>query len=113
VINVKGFMENLQCHTFYPESIEFKLIIQDALLPSNNQEWILHFEGGRMEVKKRGRYQTEITLDVSDFSSLLLGVVSFKELYRLGKVRLSEAKYVNLLNQLFLTLEKPRCISAF
>ncbi|MCM3764359.1 enhanced intracellular survival protein Eis [Neobacillus niacini] len=113
VINTKGIFEDLQDHSFNAVSLTMKLSIEDTFLAQNSQELVLHFIEGKVEISDSADYEVEVSLDVSDFSSLLMGVVSFKELYQFGRAKLSNLASLNTVNRLFLTFDKPRCISAF
>ena len=54
-----------------------------------------------------------ISLDIADFSSLVLGVVGFKTLYAYGLVHISDTSEVDLVHRLFQTAARPRCVTAF
>lgn len=113
VINVKGIFEDLKDHNFNLVNAKLKLKIIDSLLPQNNLELILQAEDGWVKLVENGDYEVEVSLDVSDFSSLLMGAVTFKELYFFGKAKLSHHSEWVKMNQLFAVTEKPRCITAF
>lgn len=74
---------------------------------------ILHATESRVRVIENGDFAVEISLEVSDFSSMLMGVVTFKELYLFGKAKLTNTSYLNTINTLFSTTERPKCISGF
>lgn len=113
IINVKGIFEDLKDHNFNFVNAKLKLTINDSLLPQNNLELILHAKYGWAKIVENGDYDVEVSLDVSDFSSLLMGVVTFKELYFFGKAKLSHHNDWGKINQLFAATEKPRCMTAF
>jgi predicted acetyltransferase len=54
----------------------------------------------------------EIQLDISDFSSLVMGCIDFKSLVRFGLVEISDTNYVSVLNKLFLA-DRPMCTTGF
>ena len=113
IIDPKGIIEDLKAYNFNHITAKVKVNITDTMLTQNDGELILHSTEGRVQVLENGEYDVEISLDVSDFSSLLMGVVSFKELYLFGKAKLSNPNYLNTVNSLFFTTDKPRCISVF
>jgi len=113
IIDTRGIFKDLKDHNFNSITAKVKVEITDTMLPQNDGELILHFTEGWVRVLENGDYDVEISLDVSDFSSLLMGVVTFKELYQFGKAKLSNPTYLNTVNSLFFTTEKPKCISAF
>jgi predicted acetyltransferase len=113
IIDTKGIFEDLKERNFNHINAKVNVQLIDTMLSHNNGELILHSSDGRVRVVENGEYDVEISLDISDFSSLLMGVVTFKELYLFGKAKLSNPSYINTINTLFSTTEKPRCITAF
>jgi hypothetical protein len=89
-----------------------RLTIADTLLPENAGSTLLHFDAGRVSVAKRGKHDVEISLDIADFSSLLVGAVDLASLYRLGRAQVSDPAYVGLVGRI-LAVEKPICTSLF
>ncbi|MEH7334462.1 GNAT family N-acetyltransferase [Neobacillus drentensis] len=113
IINVHGIFEDLKNRNFNHVTAKVKLKIKDTLLPQNNVELILHAQNGWVKVASNGDHDVEISLDISDFSSMLMGVITFKELYILGRTEVSNSKYIQTMNRLFFSIEKPRCTSVF
>ncbi len=113
VIDTKGIFKTLANHNFGGQNCKLKLSIRDSFLKANDGSLIIHFEEGRPRLSESGEYAVEIGLDVSDFSSLLMGTVDFKNLYRYGLVRISEPSYIETLQRLFLVDQKPICFTAF
>jgi predicted acetyltransferase len=60
-----------------------------------------------------GNQDLKLTLNISDFSSLIMGAVGFKSLLRYGIAKISDNQYTDKVHQLFLTEEKPMCLVAF
>jgi predicted acetyltransferase len=58
-------------------------------------------------------YDVKIELDVADFSSMFMGAVTFAVLEQLGRVKISNAQYLDMVNRIFLTNQKPMCMTYF
>ena len=113
VVDVKGIFERLKDHNFGFQSCKLKLNIRDTFLHENDGSFIIYFDEGTAEVRENDQYEVEISLDISDFSSLLMGVIDFKSLYRYNLVDISSTEYINVINKIFLTDEKPMCVTPF
>lgn len=113
IIDTKSIFRILKNHNFGSQNCGLKLTISDSFLPENEGSYIIHFTDGKARLKKAADYEVEIQLDVSDFSSLLLGVVDFKSLYNYGAAEISRIKYIDTVNRIFLAEKKPVCTTQF
>ncbi len=113
VVDVKGIFETLKNHNFGNQNCKLKLNIRDTFLHENDGSYIIYIDDGTAEVKENDQYEVEVSLDISDFSSLLMGVIDFKSLYRYGQADISSTEYINVINKVFLTEEKPMCTTPF
>src|SRR5262249_18829846 len=105
VIDVPGVFAALRQHDFGGQTLRLGLTIRDGFYPENDGPVVVHFNSGRPLVAGDSDSEAQIGLDVADFSSLLLGCVSFKSLYRFGHVTLSDTSYLDTLNRMFLAEE--------
>lgn len=112
VINTKKVFETLGNHNFRSQICKLKLTVHDSLLEENNESTLIYFESGNAKLAE-GEYDVEISMDVSDFSSLLMGVINFKSLFRYGLANISNEKYIETVNKIFATDEKPMCTAKF
>lgn len=112
VIDINGMFKTLKNHNFSSVNCKLKLTIKDTFIKENDGSFIIHFNNGLPELKEND-YEVEINMDISDFSSLLVGSIDFKSLYRLGLAEISETNYINTINKLFCTETKPICMTAF
>lgn len=113
VIDIKGILKELKDHNFGNENCKLKLTIIDTFVKANNNSFVINFDNGLPEVINDDNYEVEITMDISEFSSLLMGSVNFKSLYKYGLAQISNVDYVNKINRLFHMDEKPMCTTAF
>lgn len=113
VIDMKGLFQQLAQHNFNNQSCAVKITIQDTFFRENNGSTIVDFTDGRARVKNKGVYATEITLDVSNFSSLIMGVVDFLTLQRYGLAHISDSRYTATIDRVFRVPRKPVCMTMF
>jgi len=113
VIDTTGIFRVLANHQFGRQSYRLKLSIQDSFLKGNNGSIILEFDDGRASTKKGGNFDVEVSLDVADFSSLLVGSVDYGSLYRYGLTEISDQKYIDTVTDTFRVKQKPICETMF
>jgi predicted acetyltransferase len=90
-----------------------KISIKDTLLPSNNGSTIILIQNGKSILAGNDRYEVEITLDISDFSSLIMGAIDFRTLFNFGLAEISDENYLDKIHRIFYTEQKPVCITDF
>lgn len=113
VISVKKLFHDLKDHNFNNENCKVKFNITDTFVEENNRSYTVHFIDGKANCIDGGEYEVELSIDIADFSSLITCTVDLKSLYRYGKVKLSRESYLNKLNIIFASDEKPKCMTAF
>ena len=114
MLNPKNLFATLNSHSFNDISVRLKLEIKDSFLKVNDKPLVVYFENG-FPVLKSVNSKTDVTLTIntSDFSSLLLGAVNLKSLHNYGLAEVSNDKYVEILYRLFYRDEKPVCLHQF
>lgn len=115
VLDVAGVFRALSDHDFGGQTCRLRLSVADSFLPENARSVEVAIREGKAEVVEGGQsdVDVDIRLDVADFSSLLLGVVSFERLYRYGLAELSNLAWLDRVNRVFRADAKPMCITAF
>jgi predicted acetyltransferase len=113
VLDTAGAFRALAAHNFGGQSLRLKISVRDSFLPANDGAVVVRFREGYPEVVAEDAYEAEIALDVAEFSSLLLGVVSFRSLYQHGLATLSDPAYLDTVSRLFLAEEPPVNLTAF
>jgi len=109
IIDTNGIFRILKNHNFGSQNCKLRLTISDSFFKENEGSYLSHFTDGKARLKKAADYEVEIRLDVSDFSSLLLGVVDFKSLYNYGVAEISSVKYIDTVDRVFFAEQKPVC----
>ena len=112
VIDVPRLFNVLEDHNFGHVTCRLKISLDDSFFPENAGSYVVHFQNGRASVTHDKQYDVEIQLDVSEFSSLVVGAISFKHLNEYGLVSLSDKSYVDIIDRLF-AAPKPICLTEF
>jgi predicted acetyltransferase len=113
VTDIKMLFNTLKQHNFSNQNCKLRLTIKDTFFSENNGSTIIHFVNGIPNIVEGNDYETEVSMDISDFSSLVMGAINFKTLYRYGLADISDESYIETVNKIFLTEEKPICMTAF
>ena len=104
IINLRKLFTDLSTFNFQNQTLKLLLNVDDDFLELNNGKLLLSFENGICSVLNDiEKFDVEIQLKISDFSSLFMGVVSFKKLYSLGLAQISNLEYMDSVHQLFVT----------
>ncbi len=113
VLDTRRLFDALAGHDFNGESLRLKLTIRDSFFPENHGSTLIQFKGGEAKVLDWGRHDAEVKMNVEWFSSLIMGVVDFRSLWNFGLVQVSDASYVEKLDHLFYSREKPVTMEEF
>ncbi|MBE2222979.1 MAG: GNAT family N-acetyltransferase [Anaerolineae bacterium] len=114
VLDVPRLFEAWNDRDFGGQTCRLCITVRDSFLEENDGSTVVYFENGRSALQfASAHYDVEITLDVSDFSSLAMGAVTFKQLLRYGLVTISDPAYTDVVNRLFWTEDKPQCLTTF
>ncbi|BBB89698.1 MAG TPA: GNAT family N-acetyltransferase [Methylomusa anaerophila] len=113
VINIKGIFQVLREHDFGHQSCKLRIDVEDNFYPANSGAVILHCNCGRATVSEENDYEVAMSLNIGEFSSLLMGAVTVKQLCRHGLAVISDQSYLEIINQMFMVEEKPVCTVRF
>jgi predicted acetyltransferase len=113
VIDTRRLFTVLHQHDFNGVTCTVKMFVIDDFLPDNDGSIVVRFDRGIPEILKTGNVDVEIRMNVADFSSLIMGVVDFQDLYMYGLIDISKPRYVDTLNRLFHSLVKPITTTQF
>ncbi|TCZ79874.1 GNAT family N-acetyltransferase [Paenibacillus albiflavus] len=113
IIDVHRLFSQLSSHSFGQQTCKLKLMIHDSLLTENECSIVVHFADGYPTISSSSDYEVELQIDISEFTALMMGTVSFLSLYNYKLVKLSDESYLSQLNKLFHADTKPRCITPF
>ncbi len=113
VIDVPQLFAQLAEHDFGGQTLRLKLALHDSFLPENAGSWVIGFENGRARLLFSDDYDTAIELNVSEFSSLIMGAVDFCQLLTYHLAAISDANTVETVARLFRVPQKPICMTNF
>ncbi|MGM0842764.1 MAG: GNAT family N-acetyltransferase [Bacillota bacterium] len=115
VINCKGFFKELyeKNHQFGNHSLNIKFEIKDDLQSEESKDFTVSFSHGEIKSFDELRVDTVIKMGIAEFSSMVMGTVNFRTLHKWGKAEVSNLDFVNQINDLFQTEERPTCTKAF
>lgn len=113
VIDIPKLFTALSEHNFNGQNCRLKLTVHDNFLPANDGSLLIDFEQGKVSLRSEGDFDVEISLNVAEFSSLIVGCVDFKSLYTYGLAQISNPAYLETVHRLFKVEEKPICLTAF
>lgn len=113
VLNVPKVFEILQDRNFSNVNLKLKITVEDSFYPKNQGSTIVEFDNGYPALlSKNDEFDVEITMDIAEFSSLIMGAVGFQKLYYYGLAEISDKMYILTINKMFMS-EKPICITTF
>ena len=113
VIDVPRLFELLAGHNFGGQTLTVQLNLQDSFWPDCAGAWVLCVENGRITLNPNAKPDVEIGLDVAEFSSLIMGATTFRQLLTYGLADISDPAYADAVHALFYTPNKPICHTAF
>lgn len=113
VTDIKKAFADLSPHRFSGSDCCLGLHIQDSFIPENCGTYTLSFNMGLAELSEGRSWDVELTLDISEFSSLLAGAVDFDTLVNLGLAEISDPSWVKRIAEVFRPQSKPICLTGF
>jgi predicted acetyltransferase len=113
VVNVPRFFEQLADHDFGGQTCRLKVTLHDSFLPENEGDWVVGFVNGRAQLLSSTHYDAAIELNVSEFSSLVMGTIDFDQLLEYRLASISDASVIGTVTRLFRTSQKPICMTNF
>ena len=103
VIHVPGIFAELRDVSFNDQNTVIEVAMRDTLYPQNAGSTVVEFRNGHPIVHSNytGTIDARLALDVSDFSSLLMGSIGVRALHRLGLSKIQSEREVDLLDRVF------------
>ena len=113
VIHVPRLFDLLANHNFGGQSVPVQINLTDSFWRDCAGSWIVVAENGRVHLNPNAQPEVEISLDIAEFSSLITGATTFRQLLAYGLAEISDTSYVDMVHQLFYTPKKPICHTSF
>lgn len=113
VVNLRGIFQVLKNHNFNNQNYRLKITLRDNLLHQNEVPVLAQFKNGFAHLKDMADYDVEISMDVADFSSLIVGAVDYHSLYEYGLSDISDPSHIDVVTAIFRAEQKPICHTLF
>jgi len=113
VLDIKEAFKQLSNRNFGGQTCRLKLTVRDTFLSENDGSLLVQFTNGQAALDEMDDWDVEIAMDIAEFSSLLVGAVSFKRIYQYHLATISDPSLVGVVNRLFAAEEQPVCMTAF
>ena len=113
ICDIEAFFNNTGECQFGNLDLTLQVNISDSFVPDNNRSFMLQFCGGLCKVETDVAPDVELSIDIAEFSALVVGSVNLKSLVKYGKARLSDDSYLEILSRNLSLDEKPICLTHF
>lgn len=113
ITGVADFLRQTEHRNFNGQTAALHLSVTDSFCPDNAGAYYLALEQGWLQVKEGPLPKgIELSLDITDLSSLLMGVTDISSLYRTGRLVCDSAN-LETLQRIFAVHQRPECITTF
>jgi predicted acetyltransferase len=118
VLDVPRLFELLADHSFGGCNCTVQITLTDSFWPVNAGSWRLvvtsdDSDNGRIVLDPTAQPDVEIGMDIAEFSSLITGATTFRQLLTYGLATISDAADADKVHHLFYTPHKPLCTTPF
>jgi predicted acetyltransferase len=113
VMDIARLFESLTDPSFGNDRLSVKVTLTDSFFPKNAGSKIVRFKNGLGKVVGGDDYEVEISLDIAEFSSMLMGSVHFKNLLTYGLAKISDDSFTERVDRIFAYHQKPVCLTGF
>jgi predicted acetyltransferase len=107
VIDVPGMFNALRDVNFNGQNAVIEIEVRDTFCPENAGSTTVEFTDGHPRVSDARASDAKMCLDISDFSSLLMGSIDVRTLQRLGLAEIQSARELELLERIFMFGQMP------
>lgn len=112
VLDVPRFFTTAADHDFGGQTLVLQIDLADSFFPRNAGHTVVSFDAGRAAVTPTAVPDVTLSLDVADFSGLVMGSAAVPLLYDLGLLTLSDERYLAQVARLF-AAPPPVCLTSF
>lgn len=113
ICDIRGFFTDIANCRFGNLTTKLQLNVNDTFVADNNGELLLEFINGQCKIVDGVTPDVELSIDIAELSSLVMGCVNLKQLVRYGKAKVSDVAWLDALSCGFYLDEKPVCLSYF
>jgi len=109
----KMFFEQLASDTFSKAEVIIRFELENELSPKNEKFILTYDFHNKIFVTSELKTDLTIKMNLARFSSIMMGALSFKTAVRHGLVEISKEKYIDCVDNLFRTMNKPEGYNEF
>jgi len=113
ICDVEAFIADIAACRFGDLTTNLQVNVKDSFIAENNKPFLLQFSDGLCKVITGAAPDAELSINIAEFTSLIMGTANLKALVKYGKARLSDASYLDALSRAFSVDEKPVCLTYF
>lgn len=113
VVDLPGIFRALADHDFGGQTLTLGIDLIDDFLPENTGLSLVRFQDGQATVLDGGDTDVTIRLHVREFTQLLLGIVDWHWLARVGLATSNDPTRSTQIHRLFAWHRKPVCMTFF
>jgi predicted acetyltransferase len=113
VVDTCAAWEALAGVDFGGATYKLRLHAHDSFRSANDQPVTMAFADGKPRVVEEDQHDVALSMDIAEFSALLMGAVDLQSLYLYGLAEISDPAWLPRLTQLFATPRKPICVTPF
>jgi len=113
VLDVNLLFEQLADHAFGYVDLDLTINVRDTFLKRNDGPHTVLFRNGFPRLSQQARPSLVVAMDIADFSSLVMGAVSFGSLITYGRAHISNPAHIEDVNRLFATDRRPTTLTPF
>ena len=113
ITSMQNVFHALRNHNFANMTLDLTLYLEDTLQPEYAGKFTTRFKDGQASLVPSHRDDVSLRLTTADFTAVLLGCVSLKDLARLGMAAVSDPERLEQLNTLFKLPQRPFCLTEF
>jgi len=106
IINIRKFIDELSDIDFANYNLNMKFILHNTLNQECNSVYISCCKG-KLRISESNKFDVEIKMLLSDFSSLLFSQQSFKTYIQAGLAKISDKKYIDIVSYIFNYTDTP------
>ncbi len=112
VLDIPGLLDTLSDHNFGGVTCRLRVDLRDSFFPENAGSHMIDVSDGAARLDRRAVPEVSLSLDIADFSSLVMGAVTLRKLAAYGLATLSDNRYLGRLDQMF-GGPRPVCLTSF
>jgi len=113
VVDVVRLLDAIKTVQFKNLNLTIAFDIKDSFMPINNKEFITVFKNGYAQLAPNGNADVTISLNIADFSALIMGTNTLHAMVKFGLAIVSDTSLVDTISGAFSLDQKPVCLTYF